>query len=53
MLKMANHQIHVLQPVVATLIEGGRGAMGTPQPNQPSKPLNFMSLKVHPLSPCS
>ena len=35
MLKMVNHQIKVLQSVVATLIEGGRGVMGTPQPNQP------------------
>ena len=39
MLKMVNHQFKVLQSVVATLIEGGRGGMGTAQPKQPAKPL--------------
>lgn len=48
MLKMANHQIKVLQSVVATLIEGGRGVMGTPQPNQPSKPLKLYEFEGSP-----
>lgn len=48
MLKMANHQFKVLQSVVATLIEGGRGVMGTPQPNQPSKPLKLYEFEGSP-----
>lgn len=48
MLKMVNHQIKVLQSVVATLIEGGRGVMGTPQPNQPSKPLKLYEFEGSP-----
>jgi hypothetical protein len=46
MLKMVNHQFKVLQSVAATLIEGGE-VYGNTIPNQPSKPLSFMSLKVH------
>ena len=48
MLKMVNHQFKVLQSVVATLIEGGRGVMGTPQPNQPSKPLKLYEFEGSP-----
>ena len=39
MLKMANHQFKVLQSVVATLIEGGRGVMGTPPASESAKAL--------------
>ena len=48
MLKMANHQFKVLQSVVATLIEGGRGVMGTPQPNQPVKALKLYEFEGSP-----
>ena len=50
MLKMVNHQFKVLQSVVATLIEGGRGVMGTPQPNQPAKPLKLYEFEGSPFS---
>jgi hypothetical protein len=53
MLKMVNHQFKVLQSVVATLIEGGRGVMGTPFPNQPENQSSFMNLKVHHFATCS
>ena len=48
MLKMANHQFKVLQSVVATLIEGGRGVMGTPHPNQPVKALKLYEFEGSP-----
>ena len=48
MLKMVNHQFKVLQSVVATLIEGGRGVMGTAQPKQPAKPLKLYEFEGSP-----
>ena len=48
MLKMVNHQIKVLQSVAASLIEGGRGVMGTPRPKQPAKPLKLYEFEGSP-----
>ena len=48
MLKMVNHQIKVLQSVAASLIEGGRGVMGTSQPKQPAKPLKLYEFEGSP-----
>ena len=46
MLKMVNHQFKVLQSVVASIIEGGRGVSGTPFPQQPTKPLKLYELSL-------
>lgn len=35
------HQLKVLQSVVGTLLEGGRGVMGTPTPLQPEKAIQL------------
>ena len=48
MLKMVNHQFKVLQSVAASLIEGGRGVMGTPRPKQPAKPLKLYEFEGSP-----
>lgn len=39
------HQIKVLQSVVATLLEGGRGVTGTARPNQPEKAIQLYDLE--------
>ena len=48
MLKMVNHQFKVLQSVVASVIEGGRGVSGTPFPNQPAKALKLYEFEGSP-----
>jgi len=48
MLKMVNHQFKVLQSVLASVIEGGRGVTGTPFPNQPAKALKLYEFEGSP-----
>ncbi|ENW96640.1 glutathione S-transferase N-terminal domain-containing protein [Acinetobacter sp. NIPH 298] len=48
MLKMVNHQFKVLQSVLATLIEGGRGVSGTPFPNQPTNSIKLYEFEGSP-----
>jgi glutathione S-transferase len=48
MLKIENHQFKVFQSVVATLLEGGRGVMGTPHPHQPAKALKLYEFEGSP-----
>ncbi|RPE30521.1 glutathione S-transferase-like protein [Acinetobacter sp. BIGb0102] len=48
MLNKVNHQLKVLQSVVASVIEGGRGAMGTPFPNQPAKAIKLYEFEGSP-----
>lgn len=48
MLNRVNHQLKVLQSVVASVIEGGRGAMGTPFPNQPAKVIKLYEFEGSP-----
>jgi len=50
MLKMVNHQFKVLQSVLASVIEGGRGVSGTPFPNQPAKALKLYEFEGSPFS---
>lgn len=45
MLKQINHQLKVTQALVATIIGGGRGAMGTAQPMQPAKALKLYEFE--------
>lgn len=42
---MIIHQLKVLQSVTSSLLEGGRGIMGTPNPLQPSKPLKLYEFE--------
>lgn len=48
MLNKVTHQVKILQSVTATLIEGGRGVMGTPFPIQPVKPLKLYEFEGSP-----
>lgn len=45
---MILHQVKVLQSVVATLIEGGRGVMGTTNPKQPALPIKLYDIEASP-----
>jgi len=45
---MIVHQIKVLQSVVGTLLEGGRGVSGTPTPNQPALPIQLYDIEASP-----
>lgn len=45
---MIMHQLNVLRSVAATLAEGGRGMMGTPNPNQPPKPIRLYDFEASP-----
>ena len=47
---MVIHQIKILQSVTTSIIEGGRGVMGTPFPNQPIKPLKLYEFEGSPFS---
>ena len=44
---MVNHQTKVIQALVSSFTEGGRGVSGTPHPHQPENHSSFMSLKLH------
>ncbi|MBK5649217.1 MAG: glutathione S-transferase N-terminal domain-containing protein, partial [Acinetobacter sp.] len=48
MLNMVNHQLKVLQSVVASVIEGGRGVSGTPFPKQPTKAIKLYEFEGSP-----
>jgi glutathione S-transferase len=39
------HQIKVLQSVISTLLEGGRGVSGTPTPQQPTKAIQLYDME--------
>jgi len=39
------HQIKVLQSVISTLLEGGRGVTGTPTPKQPEKAIQLYDME--------
>jgi glutathione S-transferase len=39
------HQIKVLQSVISTLLEGGRGVSGTPRPQQPPKAIQLYDME--------
>lgn len=45
---MILHQAKVLRSVLATILEGGRGVMGTPNPNQPAKPIRLYDFEASP-----
>lgn len=45
---MIMHQLNTLRSVAATLVEGGRGMMGTPNPNQPAKPIRLYDFEASP-----
>lgn len=45
---MILHQVKVLRSVIATLLEGGRGVMGTPNPKQPAKPIRLYDFEASP-----
>lgn len=45
---MIVHQAKVLRSVLATILEGGRGVMGTPNPNQPAKPIRLYDFEASP-----
>jgi glutathione S-transferase len=45
---MILHQVKVLQSVVATLLEGGRGVMGTTNPKQPELPIKLYDIEASP-----
>lgn len=45
---MILHQAKVLRSVIATLLEGGRGVMGTPNPRQPAKPIRLYDFEASP-----
>lgn len=45
---MILHQVKVLQSVVATLLEGGRGVMGTTNPKQPELPIKLYDIEACP-----
>ncbi|XID74115.1 glutathione S-transferase N-terminal domain-containing protein [Alkanindiges sp. WGS2144] len=45
---MILHQAKVLRSVVATLLEGSRGVMGTPNPKQPAKPIRLYDFEASP-----
>lgn len=45
---MILHQVKVLQSVVATLLEGGRGVMGTTNPKQPELALKLYDIEASP-----
>ncbi len=45
---MIMHQFNVLRSVAATLVEGGRGMMGTPTPKQPAKPIRLYDFEASP-----
>ncbi len=42
------HQVKVLQSVMSTLVQGGRGATGTPFPKQPEKPIRLYEFEACP-----
>ena len=42
------HQLKVLQSVMSTLTEGGRGVTGTAFPKQPTKPLRLYEFEACP-----
>ncbi len=42
------HQVKVLQAVVATLLQGGRGVSGTANPKQPEKSLKLFDMEACP-----
>ena len=45
---MIMHQLNVLRSVAASLVEGGRGMMGTPNPNQPELPIRLYEFEASP-----
>lgn len=45
---MILHQAKVLRSVLATIIEGGTGVMGTPNPKQPAKPIRLYDFEASP-----
>lgn len=45
---MILHQAKVLRSVLATIIEGGNGVMGTPNPKQPAKPIRLYDFEASP-----
>ncbi len=45
---MILHQVKVLQSVVSTLLEGGRGVMGTARPQQPELPIKLYDFEACP-----
>ena len=45
---MVHHQIKVVQALVSSITEGGRGANGTPFPNQPEKALKLYEFEGSP-----
>ena len=42
------HQLKVAQSVVSTLLQGGRGVTGTPNPKQPAKPIKLFDMEACP-----
>lgn len=42
------HQVKVLQSVVSTLLQGGRGVSGTANPKQPEKPIKLFDMEACP-----
>jgi len=42
------HQVKVLQSVAATLLQGGRGVSGTPNPKQPALPIKLFDMEACP-----
>ena len=45
---MVKHQIKVIQALLSTLAEGGRGVSGTPHPQQPARPLKLYEFEASP-----
>jgi glutathione S-transferase len=45
---MVNHQTKVIQALVSSFTEGGRGVSGTPHPHQPEKPLKLYEFEASP-----
>ena len=42
------HQVKVLQSVVSTLLQGGRGVSGTAHPKQPKQPIKLFEMEACP-----
>ena len=45
---MLKHQFRVVQSTISSLTEGGRGALGTPYPKQPTQPLKLYEFEGSP-----